>query len=393
MMSNSKKKICFFAYDLFGLGGIQRVITVLASELSKYYEVYIQCYDNPADEDREKYGLSKDVNIIYIKRRKYSSMIRKILRKLNRKNAFAEKLNNKKIMEYIYLLPEEQKNYRDVINKYNIDIAIAVGPYESYILGSIADSVTAKTIGWQHNSYKAYYETPGKACWGMGYIIDKYFSKLDCYVVLNEHDQEEFWKKRKFECLTIHNPKSFKSDKWATLKNKRFIAAGRFIYAKAFDLLIESFKQFAQQNDEWELVIYGTGDEYEKIKENIEKLGLMRRIKMPGFSDHMVENMLESSCYLLSSRWEGMPMVILEALEVGLPVIAYDISAMIPLVDNGIEGIIVPRFDTKAFANAMLEIADSEEMRIRMGTAAREKAKLFAVEKIAEEWIQLFEKI
>ena len=383
------KKICFFTYDLFDLGGIQRVVTVLASALCAEFEVYIQCFDDPHKENRALYNLDNRVKIIFTKRDKRKSTVRKILRKLNQKYALLEKINYSPLLEYAYILPEEQKLYKSIIAENDIDIAIAVGAFESCILGSIVDQVQAKTIGWQHNSYKAYYETPGMACWGMGYIVDKYFPKLDRYIVLNEYDQKEFLEKKNFECQTIYNPKSFVSDKQAELKNKRFIAAGRFIYAKAFDLLIDSFFQFAQKNKEWELVIYGTGEEYDTIKSRIEILGLSDRVKLPGFSDHMIKNLLEASCYLLSSRWEGMPMVILEALEVGLPIISYDISAMIPLVENGVEGIIVPQFDTSEFARAMLEVAESEEKRVRMGKASREKANMFTVEKITEQWLKL----
>lgn len=387
------KRVCFFTYNLFDLGGIQRVVTVLASALCDQYDIYIQCYDEPENENRSLYNLDSRVKVIYAKRDDRKSAVRKIMRKINQKYGILAKINSSSLFEFAYILPEEQKLYQNIIEENNIDIAIAVGAFESYILGSIADRVSAKTIGWQHNSYKAYYETPGMACWGMGYIIDKYFPKLDRYIVLNEYDEEEFLKKRNFRCMTIHNPKSFISHRQATLTNKRFIAAGRFIYAKAFDLLIESFHQFAQKNRDWELVIYGIGEDYDKIMARINELGLSNRVKLPGFSDKMIENMLDASCYVLSSRWEGMPMVILEALEIGLPIVSYDISAMIPLVDDGVEGIVVPQFDTTKFADAMLLIAESEENRIRMGAAGRKKAGEFTVEKITEKWFKLLREL
>lgn len=387
------KKICFFTYNMFDLGGIQRVVTVLASALCEHYDVYIQCYDAPEAENRSLYSLDPRVHMIFSKRYKYQSAIRKTLKKLNKKYGILEKINNKPLIEYAYLLPEERRLYRTIINEYDIDVAIAVGGFESCILGSIAESISAKTIGWQHNSYKAYYETPGMACWGMGHIIDKYFPMLDRFVVLNEYDQDEFLKKRSFDCQTIHNPKSFVSDNQAVLNNKQFIAAGRFIYAKGFDILIQAFHIFAQNNSDWNLVIYGKGKDYSYIKKRVIDLGLEQRVQLPGFSDKMEENMLNASCYLLSSRWEGMPMVVLEALEIGLPVISFDISAIIPLVDNGVEGIVVPQYDINAFADAMLRIAESEEKRIKMGNAAKRKADQFSVDRIVEKWLQLLESL
>lgn len=388
-----KKRICFFTYNMFALGGIQRVVSVLASELSKHYDVFIQCYDDPSAENRSLYNLSPDINMVYSKRIGGQSPVRKALRKLNQKTGMVEKIGNPALLNYTYLLPEEQNLYKHVIEENKIDIAIAVGAFESYLLGSIANQVKCKTVGWQHNSYKAYYETPGMACWGMGYIIDKYFPMLDKYIVLNEYDEEQFWEKRHFKCDTIHNPKSFVCDQKAELKNKNFIAAGRFIYAKGFDLLIEAFKIFAEKNQDWNLTIYGTGDGLNNVKEKIHEYGLENRVSLPGFSDSMVENLLNSSCYLLSSRWEGMPMVILEALEVGIPVVSFDISAMIPLVDDGVEGLIVPQFNCEEFAKAMLKIAMDDDARMRMGTAAKEKAQKFTVEEVTKKWLQVLKEL
>lgn len=388
-----KKRLCFLTYNLFDLGGIQRVVTVVASALSQYYDVFIQCFDEPDKENRTIYNLSENVKVIFAKRDNKKSALKKVLRKINQKYGMLARSGNKTILEYAYLLPEERELYREIIDENKIDIAIAVGAFESYILGSIASEVDCKTIGWQHNSYKAYFETPGMACWGMDYIINKYLPKLDQYIVLNEYDEEQFWKKRQFKCKTIHNPKSFVSSQQAELKNKRFIAAGRFIYAKGFDLLIDAFSIFAKQNSDWNLTIYGTGDGLKNTKEKILTLGLENRISLPGFSDNMVENLLDSSVYLLSSRWEGMPMVILEALEVGVPIISFNISAMIPLVDNGVEGFVVPQFDCVAFAEAMLKISNDSDLRISMGNAAKEKSRKFTVEGITEKWLEVLENI
>ena len=78
-------KICFFLYNLFDIGGIQRVVSVLASELAKNHRVYIKCYDDPAKENRSTYGLSDRVKVIFLKRMRMKSILRKALRKLNKK--------------------------------------------------------------------------------------------------------------------------------------------------------------------------------------------------------------------------------------------------------------------------------------------------------------------
>lgn len=383
-------KICFFVYNLFDIGGIQRVVSVLASELAKKHEVYIQCYDAPEKADRSIYGLSNRVRVVFARRKRSQSIVRRILRKLNQKSGVLCFPFLRALCEYSYLLPEECQAYRSIIEKKGIDVAIVCGGLESFILASIADQVKCKTIGWQHSSYKAYYETRGVACWGADSVAVKYLPKLDRVVVLNEYDAACYMKHKKIPCTTIYNPKSFCTKQQARLSSKGFIAAGRLIPLKAFGLMIESFRIFAQQNKEWTLTIYGTGIEKQMLERKIREYGLENRIFLPGFSDKMQENLLASSCYLLSSLWEGMPMVVLEALECGVPVVAYNISAMLPLVENGVEGFIVKQFDTEKFAQAMLDIAADDKLRQQMGQAAKKKAKKFDVAYIARQWEEMF---
>ena len=111
-----------------------------------------------------------------------------------------------------------------------------------------------------------------------------------------------------------------------------------------------------------------------------------------GNTDSTKREFLKSGCFLMPSRWEGMPMIILESLEMGVPVIAYDITAMEPLVTDGMEGFIVKKFDTNAYAGKMLEIAENDELRYECGRNARIKARQFSKEIISEKWIELMEK-
>lgn len=381
-------RVCFFTYNLFGLGGIQRVLSVVANSLCDDYEVFIQCYDNEADENRELYNLNSKIKVIFIKPCS-GNYFRKVLRKFNQKTAVLEKINSKRIFDYSYLIPTEQDMYVKVIKEYKIDVAIGVGAFESYMLGSVAPVVNCKTIGWQHSSYKAYFETAGAHCWGMGNSVDRYLKQLDAYVVLNEYDGKQLWNKKGVKTKTIYNPKSFESDTVSKLNKKTFISAGRFIPLKGYDLLIEAFSKFAINNKEWNLEIYGTGPQYKELEKKIKDYHLEQRIKLLGFTNNIKEKMLNASCYVLSSRWEGMPMTVLESLELGLPVIAFDITAMRPLVQDGKEGIIVDAFDTAKLAEAMEKISESSLTRKAMGVAARDKAKLFAIDNIKKQWDQI----
>ena len=310
-------KICFITNELFSLGGAQRVLSVLANNLVQDYEVHIAWTSNNPTIDRSLYDLNPKIRL-HNNRNLYSKKpINKILRGLNKVTS----IFNKEIFEFTFKeiaypkkLREEYINY---INNNNYDLVIGVGGYFSLILGMISDKVKAKTIGWQHNSYEAYLENRYRYYWNEDILFEKYIPKLDRYIVLNNHDKEKFKKEKNIECQVIYNPRSFDSKEKSKVNKKQFLAAGRFNHQKGFDLLIESFNTFSKTNDDWKLVIVGEGKEKLKLIEKVNKYKLGDRIIFKNFTNNIKEYFLNSSVLLLPSRWEGMPMIVLESLEMG----------------------------------------------------------------------------
>lgn len=118
-------------------------------------------------------------------------------------------------------------------------------------------------------------------------------------------------------------------------KSKRFLMATRFVYAKGLDLMMESFEEFCKQDDEWQLDIIGAGDLWNQIVADAKKRGIEDRVNFVGYTNEPEKYYLNSSVFLLPSRWEGWPMVIMEAFEFGLPVIAFHTGAMDLIIDDG----------------------------------------------------------
>ncbi|MCD7847905.1 MAG: glycosyltransferase [Oscillospiraceae bacterium] len=386
-------KICFFNTKLFGANGISRVLSCLASELAKDNDVTVVTFENPNEVNRDMYKLSDKVNVVFWKPIYGKCYIRRAAHKINQQTDIVRKINSPALYNWIYLPRHMQNIWAEFINENDFDVVVGVQAKGAYILGSIADRIKAKTVGWQHNSYAAYIETKGDYYWNQDYLFDTYLPKLDAYVVLNEYDEQQYLEKKNIKATTIYNPKSFVSQKKAELNRKRFIAVGALRKAKGFDMLIDAFRIFTQNTHGWELDIFGEGEDYDSLQSMICNSGLEGQITLRGVSETIDAEMLDSSALLLSSRWEGMPMVVLEALEVGLPVVAFDITAMIPLVDDGKEGIIVPQFDVNAYAQAMEKIADNISLRKNMGKAASKKAECFSVEVIKNKWVNLFESL
>ena len=383
-------KICFITYTVFNLGGIQRVLSRIASEFSKEHEVTILCASNLFKENRDTYNLDEKVRVEFgndIFSLNFYENIRKNIAKkavLNIKG-----LNNikyaKKICNIYY--PKNILNkLTEYINRNNYDVVIAIDGIYGIPLSAIANRIKSKTVIWQHNSYDAYFNNKDRYYWNQDFLFKEYVPKVNKYVVLNDYDKRKYMEEKQLETLVIHNPRSFESIQKSDMKCKKFIAAGRFTYQKGFDLLIESFNKFCSLDQEWKLMIIGEGEEKKNIESLISKYGIEDRVEIHGFTDDIKSYFLQASILLLPSRWEGMPMIVLESLEMGTPIISYDITAINGLISNNVEGIVVNKFNTDEFSDAMFELANSIDKRIDMSNSAIKKSNEFSIDNINQKW-------
>lgn len=380
-------KICFFTHTIFNLGGIQRVVSVISSSLAEYHDVTVLCTDNRFKVNYNIYNLSKKVKIesdldLFKEINIFQKILYKFTRKINERTKF--KFNTNILFNSYYRYDKEK--FSKFINDNEFDVVIGVDGNFSVLLGAIAEKISSKTIGWQHNSYEAYLKNPFKYFWKQDKIFEEFIPRLDKYIVLNEYDKNMYKKEMNIDCDVMENPVSFISEKKSDVNKKNFLAAGRFTKQKGFDLLIESFKEFSKNNHDWTLTIVGEGEDEEYIKELVRECNLQKRIIIHPFTNNIRDYFLNSSALLLSSRWEGMPMIALESLVMGVPIISYDITAMQPIVDNREEGIIVEKFNTKMFSEAMIEVSESYELRYEMAKKAIEKSKKFNIEYITDKW-------
>ena len=288
-------------------------------------------------------------------------------------------------------MPRKSKKALSIFfGKYDFDVIVAVQGYNSILLAAISDNIGAKTIGWQHNSFEAYFRTKGEYFWNQDFLFRKYLTKLNGYIALNKYDADNISKYFHINAEYIYNPKSFQNDYQSDGSKKFFIAAGRFCKAKGFDILVDAFKIFSQDQTDWKIYLVGDGEEKKNIRRKIEENGLSSFFILPGYVDNIQDFFYNSSVLLLPSRWEGMPMIVLESLEMGIPVISFDISAIEPLITNMCEGIIVKKESgASGFARAMRIISDDAELRRKLSLAAKDKAKKFDIERILSQWIKV----
>jgi glycosyltransferase involved in cell wall biosynthesis len=168
---------------------------------------------------------------------------------------------------------------------------------------------------------------------------------------------------------------------------RRILAAGRLVTEKGFDLLIAAFARIAARHPEWILIILGEGLERSSLAAQIAQLDLNDRILLPGFSSDPQSLMRQADLFVLSSRFEGMPNALLEAMSVGCPCISFDCeTGPAELIEHGVNGWLVPPEDVSGLAAALEHLMRDADLRLHLGAAARDVEKQYSVDSILGQW-------
>ncbi|TDC56057.1 glycosyltransferase family 4 protein [Actinomadura sp. KC345] len=168
------------------------------------------------------------------------------------------------------------------------------------------------------------------------------------------------------------------------------LAAGRLVSNKGFDLLIRAFAPIAAEHPGWTLRIFGSGVRRDRLAALIDELGLAGRVRLCGLTRDLHGEMARASIYALSSRREGMPMVIIEAMGMGLPVVSFDCPFGPPeLITHGRDGLLVPTGDVDALTAALRELIADPALRDRLGEQAVRSARAYDLEHIGARWSRL----
>jgi glycosyltransferase involved in cell wall biosynthesis len=169
------------------------------------------------------------------------------------------------------------------------------------------------------------------------------------------------------------------------------MAAGTLTRRKGFDRLLRAWALLAPDHPDWSVEIFGEGVEYDALDAHVHRLGLRRSVRLRGHSPKLMDELTRASLFAMTSRREGFPMVLLEAMSVGLPVVAYDCpTGPRDIVSDGVDGYVVPDGRTRLMAEALGRLMDDEDRRRRFGEGALEKARRYELATIAGRWDELF---
>lgn len=389
------KRVCFLIDSIFSYGGVQRVTAVIAKELAKEYDITIVTFDEAKYEDQSLYGLN-EANIRYIFFA-YPSVKYPWNKICKAYSGLYQKIRpQSKWASYIYAKSSFLLPYRKALTKElqngNYDVIVGVhAPLAARLATMKKDLPKVKCIGWIHNSFEALF---GEGFIYIGASRKRHyvyqFMKLDSTIILCQHDAETYYQyDKEFKPTVIYNPLTLEPGKPTRGITKRFLAVGRFSHQhKGYDLLIEAFNIFAKNNSEWKLDIVGEGPEEKLYRELISKYNLKDRVFIHPFTNNVQEYYSNAQVYVLSSRWEGFGLVIVEAMAHGLPVISSDLPTSKEIMGNF--GIYFKNGDIKDLASKL-----EEATKINWQQKSAEAIKIserFNIYSIIEKWKDLIEK-
>lgn len=222
--------------------------------------------------------------------------------------------------------------------------------------------------------------------------MERNVRKLDAIVLLTKEDADSW--KGTAPTFVIPNSLPFEPVAGSSLDSKRAIAVGRYNNAKGYEYLVEAWDKVYSKHQDWTISIYGSGEMKEHVKELIDSRGLQDTMLMNDPTDNIQERYLESSLCVVSSRYEGFSMVILEAMSCGVPVVSFDCPhGPRNIIRNGEDGILVEHLNTEALADGICRMIENPDIRKAMGEKAKENVKRFSRDNVMAQWTDLFSRL
>lgn len=375
--------IAYCIPSLHNVGGMERIITFKANYFAEQFnfDVYIILTDGK--EKEPCYNLSNNVTVINLD--------------VNFNDLYGKPLWNR-VFLYLWKQFIYRRRLTDCLKKIKADITISTLRREINFIGSINDG--SLKIGEIHFCRENYRDFKLEKLPGFAKRIFKYLwmrqlisniRKLDKFVVLTNEDKQKWNEIDQNKIMTIYNPVSSSSQQFSSCENKRVIAAGRYSLEKGFDLLTEAWKYVNEKHPDWTLHIYGDGDRTD-LEKRINRLKLTNSFIANGKTNAITEKYLESSIFVLSSRWEGMPLVLIEAMSLGVAPVSFACpSGPRDIITHGIDGLLVENGNIEMLAENICYLIENEEKRKEMGRNARESVKRFDAKVIMSQWKELFE--
>ena len=308
--------------------------------------------------------------------------------------------NNKPLYRRIPAYLRKRRLHRqrltEVLMRKRPDVTVSLYPSESSFIPDIKDG-SKKVLELHFNRYfRLQYGRKG-----LTGLIDRWRSRqdekiarsFDRFIVLTEEDKE-YW--GNMPNISVIGNAALTMPQKSDCTPRRVIAVGRLDFQKAFDRLIDAWEIVKKDkaSDGWRLDIFGQGEWRGMLNDMIEKKGLSASAAINAPTADIAAEYAASSILAMTSHYEGFPMVMVEAMSAGLPVVTFGYKCgPRDIVTPGTDGIIVPDGDTAAFADALLKLMADDSLRQRMGQAAAGVVDRYSEPRVMGQWMSLFENI
>lgn len=362
-------KIAYIIECMHNSGGMERVLSVCANVLCKEAEI----------------------NIITLYQKGRSTYF-PLDNKIHCFDLGLDGVANRKLLK---------KQLTEFLMSHHFDIVITMGGMDLYYLHAIKDG--SRKVFWFHFAIdiaKTTWAGPNPTVlqkvkaqlqtWKRIYHAKKY----DKIIVISKADLSK-WQKYTKKTQLIYNPVTIEGTNVSDRSSKFVISAGRLDYQKGYDYLVQAWSMVTKKHPNWHLNIYGEGSLRESIQKQIDELKMTNVITLCGRTPHIGEKYAQHSIYVMSSRAEGLGLVLLEAASFGLPLISYNCpSGPSEIIENGKNGLLVECIgDIQGMADAICTLIENESLRNEMGENAHKMVEKFSVPNITKQWMRLFNEI
>ena len=359
------KKIALVKWSIDRTDGGLKVATSLANELSAMYEVHLL---SMISTENNFFSLKQSVRYQNLSPKKISM--------------------SKNFLDAVKLL-------RNYLQEQSIDIVFGIGMSMNTVGVVSTIGLKTKLVSCDHTNSIVDIDTKVKKI--QRYIGAKFADKL---ITLTQEDRENYIKRYGIPeekiCYIYNWKENLLSDLTYNIDSTKIVTVGRFDYQKGYDYLVKVAKKVLAKKSDWTWEIYGSGnqDEVDKIKDLIIKNDLQDKLVIKGLEKNQDMIYGDKGIYVMTSRYEGLPLVLLEAQQYNLPIVSFSCpTGPSEIVENRVNGYLIDCYDTDKMSERLLELMEDSNLRSSFANHAKDNMDKFNKDKIIQQWIDLIEEM
>lgn len=376
-------KIVYVLPTLASMGGTKRIITSKANYMAERfgYDIAIICICQH-DNESNFYSLSDKVKQVNLSINIFSQYLYKY---------------PKRLWEKIWLERKLRQIITELVNGINPDIVIGIGHFKADLVCSLPIKAI-KIIECHTTKYFMNSNVESRSILSRLYMfLNRYHyfrvieKHADLVVVLTRGAMDVWASARRVVVIPNFSPITVKQ--FSPCQAKRIIAVGRLSEEKGFERLIDVWKCISVRYPEWNLVIFGEGELHDTLAYKIHYEHI-QNVAMCGSTNNISEEYISSSICVVTSFYEGFSLVILEALEHGVPCVAFDCPyGPRSIIEDGKCGFLVEDGNTSLFVQKLSSLMENELLRRQFSRNAIERAKAFDTDAVMAMWKMLFDNL